>query len=188
MVGAVSLRRCAWSRMGMPTAAGTSGLTLIPSEAPTNSTDPGPTALAGEARSLRAVREVILPGIRLVHTRGMPASSKLSPRSLRTPQFAAIAETYFACCAAHSGPISTLSATPSMRCARDGSGGDDRHSWLGLAVRRLWPDCRPGLSKTNLDRLPPAPSDDGQPVCLRAIPLRAIGALLKRISVKAQNC
>lgn len=50
------------------------------------------------------VRDVSVSAAR--HAAAMePVSSMTVARALRTPQFAAIALTHFACCAAHSGPI-----------------------------------------------------------------------------------
>ena len=53
------------------------------------------------------VREPPAPAIAAVPepTAGADGSELTTAQALRTPQFAAIALTYFACCAAHSGPI-----------------------------------------------------------------------------------
>ena len=52
------------------------------------------------------VREPPVPATAAVpETAGADGSELTAAQALRTPQFAAIALTYFACCAAHSGPI-----------------------------------------------------------------------------------
>jgi MFS family permease len=47
----------------------------------------------------------LAPGARPMETGGAGGRQFTAPEALRTPQFAAISLTYFACCAAHSGPI-----------------------------------------------------------------------------------
>src|SRR5438132_155738 len=78
-----------WSRTGISTAALINWLCM------------GVGALVWRALSDRFATRAAVPGA----TAGADGPELTMAQALRTPQFAAIALTYFACCAAHSGPI-----------------------------------------------------------------------------------
>jgi predicted MFS family arabinose efflux permease len=94
-----------WSRTGISTAAPLARWLITTYDWRTAMLVIGDLAWLCIIPAAWLVREPPAAGSLLEATAGADSRELTAAQALRTPQFAAIAFTYFACCAAHSGPI-----------------------------------------------------------------------------------